>query len=161
MNLLNNAIFKVLTPTNEPVYDYAPGSKERAALKAALEDVAGKKVEIPLIINGKEVKTGRLGKVVMPHDHQHVLGEYHKAGEIEIEKAIKAAMAAKPAWAALRWEERAAIFLKAAELLSGKYRFMMNAVSMQSTSKSAFQAEIDATCELIDFLRQMPWIRIS
>src|SRR5210317_1689702 len=153
MNLLNNAILKVPTPVNEPVYSYAPGTPERDLLKAAIEEITNKKVEIPLIIGGKEVRTGKMGQVVMPHDHQHVLGEYHKAGEAEIEKAIKAAMAAKPAWAALRWEERAAIFLKAAELLSGKYRFIMNAVSMLSTSKSAYQAEIDAACELIDFLR--------
>ena len=153
MNLLNNAVFKVPTPTNEPVYDYAPGSPERALLKSALDEIAGKKIEIPLIIGGKEIRTGKLGQVVMPHDHQHVLAEYHMAGEKEIEMAIEAAMAAKEEWAALRWEERAAIFLKAAELLSGKYRYLMNAVSMLSTSKSAYQAEIDATCELIDFLR--------
>jgi len=153
MNLLNNAIFKVPMPFNEPVYEFAPGSTERAKLKAALDDIVGKEIEIPLIIGGKEVRTGNLGKVVMPHDHQHVLAKYHQAGEREIEQAIEAAMAAKPAWAALRWEERAAIFLKAADLLSGKYRFVMNALSMLSTSKSAYQAEIDAACELIDFLR--------
>ncbi|MCP4044371.1 MAG: L-glutamate gamma-semialdehyde dehydrogenase [Gammaproteobacteria bacterium] len=153
MNLLNNAIFKVPMPFNEPVYEFAPGSTERAKLKAALADIAGKEIEIPLIIGGKELRTGNLGEVVMPHDHQHVLAKYHQAGEKEIEQAIEAAMAAKPAWAALRWEERAAIFLKASELLSGKYRFMMNALSMLSTSKSAYQAEIDSTCELIDFLR--------
>ena len=153
MNLLNNAIFKVPTPFNEPVYDYAPGSTERAKLKAALDDIAGKKIEIPLIIGGKEVRTGNLGQAVMPHDHQHVLADYHQAGEDEIAMAIETAMAAKPAWAALRWEERAGIFLKAADLLAGKYRFVMNALSMLSTSKSAYQAEIDATCELIDFLR--------
>jgi 1-pyrroline-5-carboxylate dehydrogenase len=153
MNLLNNAIFKVPMPFNETVYDFAPGSPERAQLKAALDDIAGKKIEIPLIIGGKEVRTGNLGKVVMPHDHGHVLAEYHQAGEEEIQMAIEAAMAAKQVWAGLRWEERAAIFLKAADLLSGKYRFVMNAVSMLSTSKSAYQAEIDATCELIDFLR--------
>ena len=153
MNLLNNAIFKVPMPFNEPVYEFAPGSTERAKLKAALDDIVGKEIEIPLIIGGKEVRTGNLGKVVMPHDHQHVLAKYHQAGEREIEQAIEAAMAAKPAWAALRWEERAAIFLKAADLLSGKYRFVMNALSMLSTSKSAYQAEIDSTCELIDFLR--------
>ncbi|MDX2418236.1 MAG: L-glutamate gamma-semialdehyde dehydrogenase [Xanthomonadales bacterium] len=153
MNLLNNAIFKVPTPFNEPVYDFAPGSAERAKLKAALDDIAGKKIEIPLIIAGKEVRTGNLGQAVMPHDHNHVLADYHQAGEKEIDMAIEAAMAAKPAWAALRWEERAGIFLKAADLLAGKYRFVMNAISMLSTSKSAYQAEIDATCEFIDFLR--------
>jgi 1-pyrroline-5-carboxylate dehydrogenase len=153
MNLLNNAILKVPTPVNEPVYSYAPGTPERDLLKAAIDEITTKKVEIPLIIGGKEVRTGKLGKVVMPHDHQHVLGEYHQAGEKEINMAIDAAMAAKEGWASLRWEERAAIFLKAAELLSGKYRYMMNAISMLSTSKTAYQAEIDAACELIDFLR--------
>ncbi len=153
MNLLNNAILRIPMPTNEPVYSYAPGTPERAALKAAIKEIAAKKVDIPMIIGGKEVRTGKLGQVVMPHDHQHVLGTYHLGGEKEINLAIEAAMAAKPAWAALRWEERAAIFLKAAELLSGKYRYIMNAVSMLSTSKSAYQAEIDAACELIDFLR--------
>jgi 1-pyrroline-5-carboxylate dehydrogenase len=153
MNLLNNAILKVPTPVNEPVYGYAPGSPERDLLKAAIDEITAKKVEIPLIIGGQEIRTGKLGKIVMPHDHQHVLGEYHLAGEKEINMAIDAAMAAKEGWANLRWEERAAIFLKAAELLSGKYRYLMNAVSMLSTSKSAYQAEIDAACELIDFLR--------
>jgi 1-pyrroline-5-carboxylate dehydrogenase len=153
MNLLNNAILKVPTPVNEPVYSYAPGTPERDLLKAAIDEISSKKVEIPLIIGGKEVRTGKMGKIVMPHDHQHVLGEYHIAGEKEINMAIDAAMDAKEGWANLRWEERAAIFLKAAELLSGKYRYLMNAISMLSTSKSAYQAEIDAACELIDFLR--------
>ncbi|MEN8729629.1 MAG: L-glutamate gamma-semialdehyde dehydrogenase [Desulfuromonadales bacterium] len=153
MNLLNNAILKVPTPVNEPINSYAPGTPERDLLKAAIADIAAQKVEIPLIIGGQEVRTGKLGQVVMPHDHQHQLGEYHIAGEKEISMAIDAAMAAKAGWAALRWEERAAIFLKAAELLAGKYRYAMNAISMLSTSKTAFQAEIDAACELIDFLR--------
>ena len=153
MNLLNNAIFKVPMPVNEPVHDYEPGSPERASLKTALADIAARKIEIPLIIGGKEIRTGKLGKVVMPHDHGHVLAEYHQAGEEEIQLAIGTAMAAKQEWANLRWEERAGIFLKAADLLAGKYRFEMNALSMLSTSKSAYQAEIDATCELIDFLR--------
>ena len=87
MNLLNNAIFKVPVPFNEPVYEYAPGSPERSQLKAALDDIAGKKIDIPLIIGGREIRTGKLGQVVMPHDHQHVLARYHKAGETEIEQA--------------------------------------------------------------------------
>ncbi|NOQ50837.1 MAG: L-glutamate gamma-semialdehyde dehydrogenase [Desulfuromonadaceae bacterium] len=153
MNLLNNAVIKVPVPANEPVYSYAPGTPERAKLKAALTELAAKKIEIPLIIGGKEVRTGKIGQVVMPHNHQHVLAEYHMAGEAEIEMAVKAAMDAKKEWEALRWEERAAIFLKAAELLAGKYRYQMNAASMLTTSKNAFQAEIDAACELIDFLR--------
>ncbi|OEU76799.1 MAG: 1-pyrroline-5-carboxylate dehydrogenase [Desulfuromonadales bacterium C00003093] len=150
---MNNAVIKVPVPANEPVYSYAPGTPERAKLKAALTELAAKKIEIPLIIGGKEVRTGKIGQVVMPHNHQHVLAEYHMAGEAEIEMAVKAAMDAKEEWEALRWEERAAIFLKTAELLAGKYRYQMNAASMLSTSKNAFQAEIDAACELIDFLR--------
>ena len=102
MNLLNNAIFKVPMPFNEPVYEFAPGSPERAQLKAALDEIANKKIEIPLIIGGKEIRTGKLGQVVMPHDHQHVLAEYHQAGEKEVEMAIEAAMAAKEQWATLR-----------------------------------------------------------
>ena len=153
MNLLNNAIINVPHPQNEPIYDYAPGTPERAKLKEAIDEIAGKKIEIPLIIGGKEVRTGKLGKVVMPHDHQHVLAEYHMAGEEEIKMAIDAAMTAKQEWASLRWEERAAIFLKAADLIAGKYRYQINAISMLSTSKNAYQAEIDAACELIDFLR--------
>jgi 1-pyrroline-5-carboxylate dehydrogenase len=153
MNLLNNAMLKIPTPVNEPVYSYAPGTPERAKLKEAIREVSQATVDIPLIIGGKEVRTGNVGQVIMPHDHQHVLGQYHIAGEKEITMAIDAAMAAKQEWSALRWEERAAIFLKAAELLAGKYRYQMNALSMLSTSKSAYQAEIDAACELIDFIR--------
>ncbi len=97
MNLLNNAILKVPTPVNEPVYSFAPGTPERDLLKAAIDEISSKKVEIPLIIGGKEVRTGKMGKIVMPHDHQHVLGEYHIAGEKEINMAIDAAMDAKEA----------------------------------------------------------------
>jgi len=153
MNLMNNAVVNVPMPVNEPVYSYAPGTPERAKLKAALDEMAAKKIEIPLIIGGKEIRTGKIGKVVMPHDHQHVMAEYHMAGEAEVQMAIEAAMAAKQDWEALRWEDRAAIFLKAAELLSGKYRYQINAASMLTTGKNAYQAEIDAACELIDFLR--------
>ncbi len=153
MNLLNNAVFKVPVPGNETIYSYAPGTPERSELKLALKELASKKIEIPLIIGGKEIRTGKTEQVVMPHNHKHVLAEYHMAGEAEIKLAISAAMEAKQEWEALRWEERAAIFLKAAELLSGKYRYQMNAASMLTTSKSAYQAEIDAACELIDFLR--------
>ncbi len=157
MNLLNNAILKVPAPTNEPIYSYAPGTPERAKLKAAIEELSAKQIEIPLIIGGKEIRTGKLGKVVVPHNHSQVLAEYHMAGKVEIELAVQAAMAAKAEWEALRWEERAAIFLKAAELLAGKYRYQMNAASMLTTGKTAFQAEIDAACELIDFLRFNVW----
>ncbi len=153
MHLYNNAVIKVPAPVNEPVYAYAPGSPERAGLKQALEETAAQKIEIPLIIGGREVRTGRLGKVVMPHDHGHVLAEYHQAGPEEVKLAIAASQEAQEVWQQMRWEERAAIFLKAADLLADKYRYQVNAGSMLSTSKNAFQAEIDAACELIDFLR--------
>jgi 1-pyrroline-5-carboxylate dehydrogenase len=153
MNLMNNAVIQTPRPVNEPVLSFAPGSPEKAALKAALEDLSSRQVEIPLVIAGARVETGDLGKVIMPHDHQHVLGHYHKAGPAEVQRAIDAAVAAQPMWQSLRWEERAAVFLKAAELLAVKYRARMNACSMLNGGKTAFQAEIDAACELIDFLR--------
>ena len=153
MNLMNNAVIQTPAPVNEPVLDYAPGSPEKQALKAALEEMASRQVEIPIVIGGKEIRTGNLGKVVMPHDHQHVLGTYHKAGPAEVQLAIDSAVAAQKEWQKFRWEERASIFLKAAELLAVKYRAQMNACSMLNGGKTAYQAEIDASCELIDFLR--------
>ncbi len=153
MNILNNGVIRVPVPVNEPVYSYAPGSTERQKLEAALEKMASEHVEIPLIIGGKEIATGNTGKVVMPHNHHHVLATYHKAGVKEVELAIKTAVEAQAIWRSLRWEERAAIFLKAAELLSTKYRYVINAGAMLAGGKTAFQAEIDAACELIDFLR--------
>jgi len=153
INLMNNAVIATPKPVNEPIYSYAPGSKERAGLKEALAEAAGKQLEIPLIIGGKPVKTGNLGQVVMPHDHRHVLAVYHKAGPAEVKLAIETAVAAQEVWQSFRWEERAAIFLKAAELLAGKYRNAINAGSMLAGGKTAFQAEIDAVCELVDFLR--------
>ena len=153
MNLMNNAVINTPYPNNEPVLDYAPGSPEKQALKAALADLASREIEIPLVIGGKRIETGRLGKCVMPHDHQHLMGSYHKAGPEEVQMAIDAAVAAQADWQKFRWEERAAIFLKAAELLATKYRHVMNAASMLNGGKTAFQAEIDAACELIDFLR--------
>jgi 1-pyrroline-5-carboxylate dehydrogenase len=153
MYLLNNAVIQTPRPVNEPVLEYRPGSAEKKALKAALKEMAGKQVDIPLIIGGKEIRTGNLGKVVMPHDHQHVLGQYHKAGPAEVQLAIDSAVAAQAEWQQFRWEERAAIFLKAADLLAVKYRAQMNACSMLNGGKTVYQAEIDAACELIDFLR--------
>ena len=153
MNLMNNAVINTPFPMNEPVLDYAPCSPEKAALKVALDELMGKEIEIPLVIGGERVKTGRMADCVMPHDHQHVLGRYHKAGPAEVQQAIDAAVAAQAHWQSFRWEERAAIFLKAAELLAVKYRALMNAGSMLNGGKTAFQAEIDAACELIDFLR--------
>ena len=153
MNLLNNAVIQIPRPVNEPVLDYAPGSREKLALKSALSAMAETQVEIPIIIGGREIRTGNMGKIVMPHDHQHVLGTYHKAGPEEVQLAIDTAVAAQAEWRAFRWEERAAIFLKVADLLATRYRAQMNACSMLSGGKTAYQAEIDAACELIDFLR--------
>ncbi|MGL1931592.1 MAG: L-glutamate gamma-semialdehyde dehydrogenase [Desulfotalea sp.] len=153
MNLLNNAIISTPTPLNEPIYNYAPGSKERLLLKEALSEISNEVLDIPLFIGGKEIRTGNTGQCVMPHDHQHIMANYHQAGPEEVQMAIDAAVAASPKWQAMRWEERAAIFLKAADLLAKKYRFKMNAAAMLNGGKTAFQAEIDAACELIDFLR--------
>jgi 1-pyrroline-5-carboxylate dehydrogenase len=153
MNLLNNGVIKIPSPRNEPVLAYAPGSSEKSRLKKALTEAAAKTLEIPLIIGGKRVTSGKLGKVVMPHDHRHLLATYHKAEANEVQMAIDAALAAQAKWQAFRWEERCAIFLKAAELLAGKYRDKINAGAMLAGGKSVFQAEIDAACELIDFLR--------
>ncbi len=153
MSVLNNAAINIPFPQNEPVLSYAPGTPERQKIKDALEELQSKQIEIPLIVGGKEVRTGNLAKIACPHDHSIQLGSYHKAGAKEVQMAIDAAMAAKPVWQSLRWEERASIFLKAADLLAGPYRFLINAATMLNISKNPFQAEIDAACELIDFLR--------
>ncbi len=150
---MNNAIYHFPLPENEPINSYAPGTKERAALKAKLAEMATEKIEIPLIIGGKEVKTGNTGTVVMPHDHKHVLATYHKAGKEEVQAAIKAAVSAQKEWAEMPQIERSSIMLKAAELMAGKYRSLINAATMLGQSKNAFQAEIDSACEAIDFLR--------
>ena len=148
-----DAKFTVPFPDNEPILDYAPDSTEKQKLMDELHRQHGNKIEIPLIIGGKEVKTGRLGRCVCPHDHQHVLAEYHKAEADEVEMAIEAALAAKEEWAAMPWNHRAAIFLKAAQLISTKYRYILNAATMLNQSKNPFQAEIDSACELADFYR--------
>jgi 1-pyrroline-5-carboxylate dehydrogenase len=153
MNLMNNAVISTPKPVNEPILKYAPGSPEKVAIKQELAEMSARQLEIPLIIGGKEIKTGNLGKVVMPHDHRHVLATYHKAGPAEVQMAIDAAVAAQPMWQSFRWEERCAIFLKAAELLAVKYRALINSGAMLAGGKTVFQAEIDAACELIDFLR--------
>jgi len=140
-------------PKNEPVYSYAPGTPERKHLQKALEEARGSEVDIPMYIGGEAIKTGKKIKMSPPHDHQHVLGHFHEGDRAHVEQAIKAASAAKPAWAALSWEQRASIFLKAADLIAGKYRYKMNAATMLAQSKNPFQSEIDAVCEFIDFLR--------
>ena len=150
---MNNSVYSFPSPQNEPVKSYLKGSPERVAVDTELERQMGECIEIPLIIGGKEVRTGNLGKIVCPHDHEHVLATYHKAGEKEIKMAIKAAMAAKKAWADTPWTTRAAINLKIAELIATKYRAQVNAACMLGQSKNYFQAEIDSACENIDFLR--------
>jgi len=144
---------RVPPPVNEPIRSYAPGSAERASLKARLKEIAAEKIDMPLIIGGKEVGTGNTAKAVMPHDHQHVLGEYHKASEQHVVQAIEAAACARKEWASWSYDDRAAVFLKAAELLTTSWRDTINASTMLGQSKTAFQAEIDATVELIDFWR--------
>jgi len=150
---MNNSIFSFANPINEPVLPFTPGSKERIALERALKEVSSQQIEIPLIIGGKEIRTGNIGKIVMPHDHQHVLATYHKAGAKEVQMAVDAAMAARNEWSELAWVERASIMHKIAELVSTKYRYIMDAYLMLGQSKNIYQAEIDGVCELIDFLR--------
>ena len=150
---MDNAIFRFAKPENEPVKAYAPGSSEKAALKSALAQLETEKWEIPLIIGGKEIYTGDTGNVVMPHDHHHVLATYHKAGEKEVQMAIDSAMKAHKEWSELPWVERASLMMRVAELFATKYRYMLNSSVMLGQSKNPFQAEIDAPCELIDFLR--------
>ncbi|MGI5862802.1 MAG: L-glutamate gamma-semialdehyde dehydrogenase [Myxococcales bacterium] len=150
---MNNAVFSLEVPRNEPLETYAPATPGRAALEAELERQSREQIEIPLIIGGKEVRTGKVGKVVMPCEHGHVLATYHQAGEQEVLQAIDAALRAQRAWERLSWVERASITLKAAELLSTRYRYRINAATMLGQGKSAHQAEIDSACETIDFLR--------
>ncbi|UCB46041.1 MAG: L-glutamate gamma-semialdehyde dehydrogenase [Spirochaetota bacterium] len=148
-----NAKFSVPFPTNEPVKSFAPGTSERESLKAKLKELKGNQIEIPLIIGGEEVKTGKMGDCILPHDHGTVIGKYHKAGEREVKAAIEAALKASKKWNGLDWQDRVAVFMKAADLLSGPWRSTLNAATMLCQSKNAFQAEIDAACELIDFFR--------
>ncbi len=150
---MRSGIITVPAPTNEPVLTYAPGSPERTSLKVRLDEIAAASIEIPLVIGGQEVRTGVTGTVVMPHDHQHVLATYHQGGEAEVLSAIAAAADARREWAAAGWEQRAAVFLRAADLLAGPWRDTLNAATMLGQSKTAYQAEIDAACELADFWR--------
>ena len=140
-------------PRNEPVKDYAPGSPERAELQQRLHELERDRIEIPLVIGGKDVKTDETFEAVMPHRKSHVLADVHAGGQAEVEQAIEAARKARHDWARTPWEERAAIFLRAAELLSGPWRATVNAATMLNQSKTAHQAEIDAACELTDFFR--------
>jgi len=144
-------------PVNEPVRSYAPGSPERAELKARLSAMAAERIDIPMVIDGQDVCTGKTASAVMPHDHRHVLGDYHLAGPAEVDAAIKSAVAAQREWASWPWEDRAAVFLKAGELLASTWRATLNAATMLNQSKTAYQAEIDSACELADFFRFNPY----
>jgi 1-pyrroline-5-carboxylate dehydrogenase len=148
-----SGIPRVPTPTNDPNFTYAPGTPERAAIKARLAAMAGERIDIPLVIGGREVRTGRTATAVMPHKHAHVLADWHRAGAKEVRQAIRAAAAARRDWANWRWEDRAAVFLRAAELLTTTWRQTLNAATMLGQSKTVFQAEIDSASELVDFWR--------
>ncbi|MFN5346216.1 MAG: L-glutamate gamma-semialdehyde dehydrogenase [Bacteroidota bacterium] len=150
---MSNAIYKVPAAINEPVLNYAPGSPERKALKAKLQEMRAEVIDVPMYIGGEAIHTNKKGDLRPPHDHQHLLGRYSIGDASHVTAAINAAMKAKDAWANMEWEQRASIFLKAAELLAGPYRAKINASTMLAQSKNAFQAEIDASCEMIDFLR--------
>ena len=148
-----NGIRQIPRATNEAVRAYAPGSPEKGSLKKRLDQMAHDRVNIPIIIGGKEYRTGDLGQAVMPHDHQHVLADYHKADSKLVELAVETAVEAQREWSQWAWEDRAAIFLRAAELLASSWRDTINAATMLGQSKTVYQSEIDAACELIDFWR--------
>ncbi len=150
---MSNAYFKVPSPVNEPIKAYAPGSPEKKELKAKIAELKASEIEVPLIIGGEEVRTGDTATMTIPHEHGHTLGMFHRAGEKEVEMAVEAALEARKTWADMPWEQRVAIFLKAADLLAGPWRATLNAATMLGQSKTAFQSEIDAACELIDFWR--------
>src|SRR3990167_8364372 len=148
-----NAKFNLNLPSNEPVRSYAPGTPERKDIKAKLKELKNRHIEIPIIIGGKEIKTGNLGKCILPHNHGTVVGTYHKAGEKEVQEAIEASLMARRQWAEMDWQSRVSIFLRAADILAGPWRSLLNAASMLCQSKNVLQAEGDAACEFIDFLR--------
>lgn len=150
---MSNGRYLIPNPINETVLTYAPGTRERAALKAALKEWRSKEVDIPMVIDGKEVRTNNKHRIHPPHDIQHTLGYYHQGDESHVKLAIDAALRAKESWMNMPWQDRAAIFLKAADLLAGPYRAKMNAATMLGQSKNAYQAEIDSACELVDFYR--------
>jgi 1-pyrroline-5-carboxylate dehydrogenase len=150
---MTKGFFKVPAVVNEPVLNYAPGSNERKLLKEALNNAYADEADIPMYIGADEVRTGVKKEIRPPHNHRKVIGYYHEGNKSHVEDAINAALSAKPGWESLAWEQRAAIFLKAAELASGPYRYKLNAATMIAQSKNAYQAEIDAACELVDFLR--------
>lgn len=150
---MNLGYFAYPLPQNEPVLNYAPGSKEREVLKKTLKELKSQKADVPMYIGGKEIRTGKLGDIRPPHETAHLLGQFHEGDESHAKQAIAAALAARASWASLNWENRANIFLKAADLIATKYRSYMNGTTMLGQSKNAYQAEIDSACEMIDFLR--------
>lgn len=150
---MGKGFYKVPQAINEPVKNYAPGSPERNALKGMITEMRSSLKDIPMYIGGKEIRTEKKGELRPPHDHRHLLGHFHRGDKTHVEKAIEAALGAKKSWEDLSWEHRASIFLKAADLIAGPYRAKINAATMLGQSKNAYQAEIDAACELIDFLR--------
>jgi len=154
---MSNAHFKIQEPVNEPYLQYAPGSAEREALKEVLKEQESKKIEIPAIINGKEVKTDRKADVVMPHNHSHKIGTVYYCGEKEVKQAIEGALEARKEWAEMPWQDRVSIFLKAADIITGPKRFLMNATTMMAQSKTPQQSEIEAVGELADFFRFNAW----
>src|SRR6476469_3980077 len=145
--------FSYPMPVNEPVYSYAPGSAERAALNKTLAELKSRQADIPMYIGGKEVRTGKTIAIHPPHETAHLLGHFHAGDASHVQQAIDAALAAREAWSATSWENRANIFLRAADLIATRYRYLMNGTTMLGQSKNVFQAEIDSACELIDFLR--------
>ena len=149
--------FTVPKPENDPIQSYAPGTPERKELKATLDELKGKEVEIPIIIGGKEIKTGNTQKCIIPHNHKHVLAHFHQAGESEVKQAIEAAGEAWISWSTTPFEERAKIFLKMGELAAGKWRQILNASTMLNMSKTVYQAEIDSACEVVDFFNFNPY----
>jgi len=151
-----NGIFRIPQPRNEPCLQYEPGSPARQQLKAKLKELLGEEFEVPMIIGGKEVRNGKLADIRCPHDHGHLLGKYHQADEEHVTKAVDAAQVMKKEWGEMPWESRAVVLLKAADLLAGKYRMLLNAATMLNMSKTPHQAEIDSACELIDFWRFNP-----
>ncbi|WP_457576006.1 L-glutamate gamma-semialdehyde dehydrogenase [Desulfomarina sp.] len=150
---MENGFYSSPPPQNETILDYEKGSPERQELKAELERQQKTRLDIPLLIGGKEMRTGRTATAVCPHDHHHILADFHQAGKTEVADGITAALKASPGWKAMGWQSRASVFLRAAELISGKYRSTLNAATMLNQSKSVYQAEIDSACELADFLR--------
>ena len=154
---MTNSTVSVPIPKNEPVKGYVPGSPERSALEAKVKELLGQQIEIPIIIGGKEVHTGNLADCRCPHDHGHLLGQYHQAGQAEVEAAADAAGKAWKEWSEMDWRARASVFLKMGDLLAGKYRMLLNAATMLCQSKTPHQAEIDSACELIDFYRFNPY----